>query len=133
MATAREANRYLDSAAPWKSLKSDRTRTATVTYVALRAIDSLKILFAPFLPFSSQVLHETLGYESDLLGQQEIVDLQENSHKHLGLVYDYDWEGDLWKPSQLPPGHPQRKPTPLFRKLDDEIVEQELARLGQSS
>ena len=36
---------------------------ATILYVALRAIDSLKVLLTPFLPFSSQRLHELLGYD----------------------------------------------------------------------
>ena len=130
MAVAREANRYLDAAAPWKSLKTERDRAATVTYVALRVIDSLKMLFAPFLPSSSQALHQALGYESDLLGTQRTVTVQENTRKHFALVYSYDWEGDIWAPSQLPPGQSLRPPEPLFRKLEPEIVEQELARLG---
>ncbi len=132
MAAAREANRYLDAAAPWKALKTDRQRAATATYVALRAVDSLKILFAPFLPFSSQQLNEALGYDSDLLGKQEIVSCDEDGQTHNALVYASDWEGDLWQPSQLPAGQALKKPKPLFTKLDDSIVEEERARLGQS-
>jgi methionyl-tRNA synthetase len=130
MAAAREANRYLDEAAPWKTLKMDRQRTATACYVALRAIDSLKLLFAPFVPFSSQRLHEYLGYESNLFGEQEAVEYQENSHRHLGLTYERTWEGDIWAPSQLPPGQALREPKPLFVKLDDSVVAAEVARLG---
>jgi methionyl-tRNA synthetase len=130
MALAREANRYLDEAAPWKSLKSDRQRAATATYVALRVIDSLKLLFAPFVPFSSQKLHEYLGYDSDILGQQSAVEYEEEHRTHLALTYRHDWKGDIWRPSQLPPGQALRRPQPLFVKLDDAIVEQELARLG---
>ena len=32
-------------------------------FVALRVIDTLKTLFAPFLPFTCQALHEYLGYD----------------------------------------------------------------------
>ena len=39
---------------PWALVKTDRDRAATVLYVALRAVDSLKTLFTPFLPFTSQ-------------------------------------------------------------------------------
>ncbi len=130
MAVAREANRYLDTMAPWKSLKSDAERAATATYVALRVIDSLKLLFAPFLPFSSQKLHETLGYEGNLFGTQTVCEYQESRRKHKGLTYSYDWRGDLWEPSDLRPGQVLRTPQPLFRKLDDSIVQEELARLG---
>jgi len=130
MAVAREANRYLDLAAPWKTLKSNRERSLTTTYVALRVIDSLKMLFAPFLPFSSQKLHEYLGYETNLFGTQEVVEYQEENRKHLGLTYSYDWEGDIWVPSQLKPGQALQRPKPLFRKLEEEVAEEELARLG---
>lgn len=132
MGVAREANRYLDAAAPWKVLKSEPERAATATYVALRVIDSLKVLFAPFLPFSSQKLHEYLGYDSNILGVQRPVEFQENDHKHVALTYEHTLEGDLWVPSQLPPGQALRKPQPLFRKLDESIVE-EIARLHQAA
>lgn len=130
MSIARAANRYLDDTAPWKVLKSEHERASTATYVALRVIDSLKILFAPFLPFSSQKLHEYLGYDTDMLGVQKAIEYQENSHKHVALTYDYGWEGDLWAPSQLAPGQELRRPKPLFRKLEEELAEEELARLG---
>ncbi|MEA3406588.1 MAG: methionine--tRNA ligase [Chloroflexota bacterium] len=130
MAAAREANRYLEEAAPWKHLKSDRKRAATVTFVALTVIDSLKVLFTPFLPFSSQRLHEYLGYDSDLFGEQYVETFQEKDREHIGLCYRYKYDGDLWTPSQLPPGQKLSRPSPLFEKLDEKIVEQELARLG---
>lgn len=130
MGLAREVNRYLDAAAPWLVLKSDRARSATATYVALRVIDSLKVLFAPFLPFSSQKLHEALGYEGNLFGEQEILALGQDADAHQALTYHQPWEGDVWQPSQLKPGQPLHRPQPLFRKLEPEIVEQELARLG---
>jgi methionyl-tRNA synthetase len=127
---AREANRYLDAAAPWKILKTDRARAATATYVALWAIDSLKTLLLPFLPFSSQQLHGYLGYTDDLLGEQEVVTYHEGDRSHLGLTYRYELAGDRWHPSKLQPGQALLPPKPLFVKLEPEIVAQELARLG---
>ena len=50
MALAQEANKYLDKQAPWFEIKQDRDEAAKTVYTALRAIDSLKILLAPFLP-----------------------------------------------------------------------------------
>ena len=57
------ANQYVAEQAPWALVKTDRDRAATVLFVALRAVDSLKTLFAPFLPFTSQTVHELLGYD----------------------------------------------------------------------
>jgi len=130
MGVARAANRYLDTAAPWLQLKSDRQRAETATYVALRVIDSLKMLFAPFIPFSSQRLHTYLGYDSDLFGVQKVVEYQESNGSHLALTYEYDFRGDLWRPSDLVPGQALRSPEPLFKKLDESVAEDELSRLG---
>jgi methionyl-tRNA synthetase len=62
MALAQEANAYLNETAPWKTAKTDMERTGTTLYVALCVIDALKIALYPYLPFSSQKVHEYLGY-----------------------------------------------------------------------
>jgi methionyl-tRNA synthetase len=131
MALAREVNRYLDAAAPWKEMKINPEHAATTCYVTLHVVDSLKILFAPFLPFSTQALHTMLGYDDDLSGQQQVVEYHEETRSHLGLTYHTDVHGDRWLPSCLAPGQLLRQPVPLFRKLDPEIVAQEVARLGK--
>ena len=51
-------------------MKTDRERAATVLYVALRAVDSLKMIFTPFLPHLADV-HELLGYDGWLAGPLE--------------------------------------------------------------
>jgi methionyl-tRNA synthetase len=46
------------------------------------------------------------------------------------LTGDYEtWVGE-WVPSALPPGQKLQQPAPLFKKLDDSVVAEELARLG---
>ena len=130
MALAREVNKYVDDKAPWFSIKTDRARTATTLYVALRAIDSLKVLFAPFLPFTGQRLHAMLGYGGDLFGRQSINEYRETTRSHLGLTYDSSTITVKWQPSQLPIGQKFGSVAPLFKKLDDKIVEQERAKLG---
>jgi methionyl-tRNA synthetase len=111
-------------------IKEDRARAATILYVALRIVDSLKIVFTPFLPFSSQKLHELLGYEGWLAGPLVFRDVEEeDGNKHTVLTGDYEsWVGE-WQPSDLPPGQRLGEPEPLFRKLDAGIVEEELRRL----
>ncbi|HEC35584.1 MAG TPA: methionine--tRNA ligase, partial [Anaerolineae bacterium] len=82
MGLAREVNKYLEEKGPWFQIKEDKAVAATTIYVALRAIDSLKILFAPFLPFSSEALHQYLGYEGRLFGRQYIATFHEEARSH---------------------------------------------------
>jgi methionyl-tRNA synthetase len=97
-------------------------------------VDSLKILFTPFVPFSSQRLHELLGYEGFLAGPLEFREVDENGKTHTVLTGDYQsWVGS-WEPSNLPPGRKLREPQPLFEKLDAEkVVQEELGRLEQAA
>jgi methionyl-tRNA synthetase len=128
MATSALANQYLSDQAPWALVKTDRGRAGTVLYVALSAVDSLKTLFTPFLPFSSQALHELLGYEGWIAGPLERRTVQEgDGSTHEILTGDYaSWVGS-WASSELPAGQALREPRPLFRKLDaDEVLAAEL-------
>jgi methionyl-tRNA synthetase len=132
---ARDANRYLNDAAPWKLIDTDRARAGTTLYTALRTVDSLKTLLAPFLPFSSQTLHELLGYEGWLAGPLEFREVtEEGGESHWVLAGDYEgWVGS-WAPSELPPGRELPEPRPLFTKLDPaKVVEDELARLERAA
>ena len=72
MRLATEVNKYLDREAPWQSIKTDKAAAGRAIYTAIRAIDSLKILLAPFLPFTSERLHEFLGYTQPLFGTQQV-------------------------------------------------------------
>ncbi|MBA3432695.1 MAG: methionine--tRNA ligase [Actinobacteria bacterium] len=131
MRLASLGNQYLAEQAPWALLESDRERAGTTLYVALRVIDSLKILFTPYLPFSSQRLHELLGYDDTLAGSLEFRTIEEEDDKeHVVLTGDYEtWTG-RWEPSALPPGQKLREPRPLFVKLDaEQVVADELARM----
>jgi methionyl-tRNA synthetase len=133
MRLASQSNQYLSEQAPWALLESDRERAGTVLYVALRAIDSLKILFTPFIPFSSQVLHELLGHEGTIAGELEFRTVEEDEDSHEVLTGDYEgWTGE-WKPSELVPGQKLQEPRPLFKKLDPKIVDEELARMEKAT
>lgn len=134
MALAREVNRYLDETAPWFAIKTDREAAATAVYVALRAIDSLAVLFAPVLPFTSERARSFLGHDRPLFGTQEIRHYAERERTHEALVYSpliEEGSLDRWVPSELQPGTPLQKPSVLFQKLDDSVAEQERARLEE--
>ena len=130
MRLARKANGYLDRAPWFKVIEDDKPAAARTVYTALRAVDSLKVLFSPFLPFSSEKLHTALGYEGHLFGEQRIETYQEETRAHSALVYEGAGAIGRWAPSELPGGQSLAKPKPLYKKLDDDIVELERARLG---
>ena len=109
---AQEANRYLDTKAPWRSIKTDRNEAANTLNVSLQVINCLKVVLAPFLPFSSQKVHEYLGLEGPV--EQERWDFE-----HL--------IGEVQGGSAL------RQPAPLYIKLDPQVVEMETQRLGNEN
>jgi methionyl-tRNA synthetase len=119
MSTSTVANQYVSEQAPWSVIKDDRARAATILNVALQCVDSLKVLFTPFLPFSSQQLHELLGYDDVLAGQLDFRDVtEEEGESHTVLTGDYESWRRGWGPTDLPVGQRLREPVPLFKKLD---------------
>ena len=133
MRLASEVNRYLDQTAPWTAFKTDRQAAARAVYVALKAIDSLDILFAPFLPFTSEKLHQFMGYTAPLFGSQYTETIQDALGEHAVLRYDASQASGKWEASHLQPGQALNPPSPLFKKLDVKIVEEERARLGNQT
>lgn len=127
---AGEVNKYLDKSAPWFEIKQDKANAAKSIYTALRAIDSLKILFAPFIPFSSEKLHTYLGYTQPLFGSQFTETQTDRLGEHTVLRYRPGPLQTQWQPSQLQPGQALVKPEPLFRKLEPALAAEERARLG---
>jgi len=105
MELAHTTNRYLDEKSPWKIIKEDKQAAADSLYAALYAISCLRTALYPFLPFSSQKLHEYLGFEGDV-------------------------QDDGWKLHPPPAGQKLLEPKPLFTKLDDKLIEEETKRLG---
>jgi methionyl-tRNA synthetase len=135
MHLATRVNQYVSEEAPWASMADDRERAGTVLHVALRCIDNLKLLFTPFLPHSSQALHEMLGHEGAIAGPLVFRDVEEeDGSTHTVLTGDYDrWTGS-WHPQPFEAGRRLQEPRPLFRKLDAaKVVASELERMQQSA
>jgi methionyl-tRNA synthetase len=125
-----EANKYLSDQAPWK-LKEDPARRDTVLHTALQAVSDCNALLTPFLPHSAQKVHELLGGTGVWSPEprvEEVTDLDDGSPYPI-ITGDYDEGQAVWASRPLPPGTPLSPPTPVFRKLDESIVEEELARL----
>jgi methionyl-tRNA synthetase len=132
MKVVAEVNKYMSDQAPWK-LKDDLERQGTVLHVVLQAVRDCNTLLTPFLPHAAQRVHELLGSEGVWAPMPEIRDVEEVGpdgvvNRYSVLMGDYD-RGGRWEPLPLTAGTPLETPTPVFRKLDPSVVEEELARL----
>lgn len=99
-------NQYIDERAPWSLIKSNREEAALVIRTCINLIRLYAIMSAPFIPFTSQKLFDAL---------------------HMGDADRMSKLSDGVKLDALAPGHPFDVPPPLFRKLEDEEI-QELRR-----
>ena len=131
------ANKYLSDTAPWKLRTADPARMETVLHVAAQAVSNCRVLLSPFLPHSSQAAFEALGGAGRVVAMPEIreVDDLDGGPAYPVLMGDYS-RGDggsvpRWAPAPILPGTPVGQPVPIFRKLDDSVVAEELARLSQ--
>jgi methionyl-tRNA synthetase len=130
MRLAAEVNKYLDKAAPWFEIKTNKDAAAKSAFTGLKAVDNLKILFSPFLPFSSERLHSYLGYTTPIFGEQVVQSAADRLGEHAVLRYQPGSASGKWQPSRLEAGQLLLEPRPLFKKLEPGIVEEERARLG---
>lgn len=108
MALAQDANRYLEEKSPWKAIRTDKAYAASAMLTAINLINGLKTMLYPFLPFTSQTLHELLGFHGAL-------------------------EQAGWQWGEVPPGQRLGQPKALFTKLDDRVVEEENGRLARTA
>ena len=127
-----EANKYVSDQAPWKLKTEDPDRMQTVLYVALQAVSDCNTLLAPFLPHSAQQVHEILGGTGTFSPAPEIREVDDLDGGPSYPVITGDYGGvPPWESRPLVAGTPLAKPTPVFRKLDPSVVDEELARLEE--
>jgi methionyl-tRNA synthetase len=131
MRVVAETNKYVSEQAPWKLRESDPERMATILHVALQAVSDCTTLLSPFMPHSSQQVHDLLGRDGVLVAQPELreVDDLDGGPAYPILAGDYEVAG-TWESVDLKVGTPIASPTPLFAKLDPSVVEEELERMG---
>lgn len=107
MQLARIGNKYLADTEPWKVIKSDPDRVATILHLALQLVGNLSIAFAPFTPFSTRRLLSMLQVEEG------------------GFAFSRFGATDL-----LPEGHQLGTPELLFEKIEDEVIQAQLDKLA---
>ena len=123
-------NQYLSENAPWHAIKTDREAAALTIFTAVKTIDSLRVLFAPFLPFSSEKLNGFFAHPAPIFGESFTDSITDSLGDHNVLRYRPAKAAGEWVPSSLKPGAKLNQPSPLFKLLDQKVVEEERARLS---
>ena len=63
MNLARTGNKYLTENEPWKTIKTDEARTATVLNISLQICANLAVLASPFMPVTAEKLAKMLNMQ----------------------------------------------------------------------
>ena len=101
----------------------------TVLHVTLQAIADAKTLLTPFLPRSSEAVHTMLGGTGEWSGMPRIETVdEEGAPSYPVITGDYD-SSFRWESRPVAVGTALAVPAPLFTKLDQSVVDEEIARL----
>ena len=92
---SRVGNQYLNEKEPWKLLKTDPAKAATIFYVAVQIVKALAVTSAPFMPSRAEQLWQMLDLP--------------------GSVVKTRWDEAV---APLEAGHKIGTPLPLFHKID---------------
>jgi methionyl-tRNA synthetase len=130
MRTIADANKYFSEQEPWKLRQSDPERMKTILHVTLQAVNDAKTLLTPFLPRSSQAVHEMLGGTGDWSGMPRLETVDEEGGPSYPVITGTYDESFRWESRPVAAGTPLAKPAPLFTKLDPSVIDEELGRLG---
>lgn len=106
MQLARLGNKYLADEEPWKLIKTDPERVATIMHTALQVAAGLAIVSEPFLPHTAQKLRKMLQL-NEALGWDNV------SALHL-----------------IESGHQLGEAALLFEKIEDDAIAVQLEKLS---
>ena len=138
-----EANKYVTDTEPFKlKAPEQRERLATVLWTLAQAVVDLNLMLSPFLPHAANDIDRVMGGSGEIAPMPHIEEVEELDPQ----VLPADFEGrdgypiitgdytnvPTWERHPITPGTPIAKPTPVFVKLDEAIVEEELARYADA-
>ena len=140
-----EANKYVADTQPFKLKGEDpatQARLATVLHTLAQAVTDLNLMLSPFLPHAANDVDRVLGGSGRIAPMPRIEEVDELDPDHLPEAFDGrsgypiitgDYQdAPTWGRHPVTVGTPVAKPTPVFTKLDESIVEAELARYAGS-
>ena len=140
MNIARIGNKYISDMEPWKVAKTDMDRTASILYTCLQICADLAIAFEPFTPFGAEKLRNILRVGIDAghdyragegVPTENFYREGESAALHTvpsteGIVLKWDMLGDA---ELLPAGHKLGEAVLLFQKIEDDVIDAQIAKL----
>ena len=138
-----EANKYVTDTEPFKlKAPEQQERLATVLWTLAQAVTDLNLMLSPFLPHAANDIDRVMGGTGEIAPMPYIEEVAELDPQ----VLPADFEGrdgypiitgdytnvPTWERHPITVGTPIAKPTPVFVKLDESIVEEELARYADA-
>ena len=159
MNIARIGNKYISDMEPWKVAKEDMDRTASILYTCLQLCADLAIAFEPFTPFSAEKLRSILRvginagtdhragegtptenfYKpgegkalhttpagTEALSSVSLRDPVRANDSAPAIVLDWSMLGNA---ELLPSGHQLGEAVLLFQKIEDSVIDAQIARL----
>ena len=140
-----EANKYVADTQPFKLKGEDpatQARLATVLHTLAQAVTDLNLMLSPFLPHAANDVDRVLGGSGRIAPMPRIEEVDELDPEYLPEAFDGrtgypiitgDYQdAPTWGRHPVTVGTPVAKPTPVFTKLDESIIEAELARYAGS-
>jgi methionyl-tRNA synthetase len=114
MELARLGNKYLAEHEPWKLVKTDADATAQVLSEAVQVLFNMAMLMEPFMPEASSRL---------------LVQLQANPDAAQRKAFWMAGEGSEGVWFELAVGHKLGEGGLLFQKIEDDVIEAQIAKL----
>lgn len=102
---AKFANKYFNDREPWRAVKENSKEAANCLYLCNQLAKTLAVVLTPYMPVKATQIVEIMNLEN--------------------------FETYRWKKASefVPAGHKIGKPRPLFKKIEDKIIEKEKEEL----
>lgn len=103
---AKIGNKYFNDQEPWKAVKENPQKAANTLYLSNQLSKTLAILLKPYMPTKADEIAKIMN-----------IDVPED-----------------WKSAKTPllEGHEINKAKPLFKKIDDDVIDKQIAKLNEN-
>ena len=101
--TAKKGNKYFNDQEPWKAVKEDMEKASNCLYLSNQLCKAMAILLKPYIPNKADSICDIINIPTENAWDDAKVFLEE--------------------------GHPVNKAKPLFKKIEDKVIEEQKEKL----